>query len=81
MNPNSQLTIILTHDGEFVSYGFIAGLEMVEGDLGWYPSLILITTHGERLDGWKYMVRPYTPHLQIEHKPFRLEYHDASTYD
>jgi hypothetical protein len=69
---NTNYIMILTHDGEFVDYGHITGLEMVQGyrGEGWFPSLILVTIHGVRLEGWKHMVQPYTPNHQ-------LEYHDA----
>jgi len=83
MNPrykvhNTQLTLILTHDGEFVDYGFIVGLELVGGEIGWFPSIILLTVKGELLQGYRYMIRPDCPHLQLEFKPLLLEWHDAS---
>jgi hypothetical protein len=67
MNPN--YIMILTHDEEFVDYGYISGLEMVQSQWsnGWFPSLQLLTMGGEQLEGYKYMIRPVTPNLQLEY--------------
>jgi hypothetical protein len=67
MNPN--YIMILTHDGEFVDYGYINGLEMVQSKWSnaWFPSLKLLTVGGVHLEGWRYMVRPHTPNLQLEY--------------
>jgi hypothetical protein len=62
--------MILTHDGEFVDYGYINGLEMVQSRYSnhWFPSLKLLTVGGNNLEGWRHMVRPHTPQLQLEHE-------------
>lgn len=69
------MVLILTHDDEFIDYGHIVGVEMVKSTVtnGWFPSLKLLTSRGEMLEGRWYMIRPYTPQLQ-------LEYHDAVAY-
>lgn len=62
--------MILSHNGEFVDYGYINGLEMVESKYSnhWFPSLKLLTVSGQRLEGWRYMVRPHAPQLQLEYE-------------
>jgi hypothetical protein len=83
MRPNvkiwtNQRVVILDWDGNYVGIGFIAGAEYIEGENGWFSSAILLTLDGRRLEGWKHMIQPYCVHLQLEHKPMLLEYHDAS---
>jgi hypothetical protein len=66
---NREMIIILEHDGEFVDYGYIVGLEMIQSRFtnAWFPSLKLRTLQGERLQGYQYMIRPYAPHLHLSY--------------
>ncbi len=61
-------------DGEYISVGFVEGVEMVRGRWGWFSSLILLTTRGEYLNGYDHMISPFNQ-LMLEYKPLLLEYH------
>ncbi|MHA1949333.1 MAG: hypothetical protein ACW99G_04995 [Candidatus Thorarchaeota archaeon] len=63
-------------DGEYLGVGFVEGVELVKGAWGWFSSLILLTTHGERLTGYDHMITPFSQPL-LEYKPLLLEYHNG----
>lgn len=64
-SKSNTFVVILDWDGNFVTYGEIHGVEYVQGEYGWYTSLILRTTDGRKLEGWKYMIQPYDPTFQL----------------
>lgn len=51
-------------DGNYQTNAYIIGLEYVEGETGWFTSLILLTTDGRRLEGWKHQITPQVPLLE-----------------
>ena len=57
---------VLTWDGEYIADAFIQGAEYIEGAMGWFSSIILLTLEGEKLYAWKYMIAPYTPLLEYK---------------
>ncbi len=57
---------VLTWDGEFVTDAFIQGVEYIEGVEGWFSSIVLLSTTGEKLYAWQYMLAPYT--LMLEYR-------------
>ena len=61
-----KIVKVLTWDGEFVTDDFIQGVEFVEGVVGWFTSITLLTLTGEKLYAWEHMITPYT--LLLEYK-------------
>ena len=57
---------VLTWEGEYITDAFIQGVEYVEGTIGRFSSIILLTLGGEKLYAWKYMIAPYTPLLEYK---------------
>ena len=51
-------------DETFIAVATIEGLEYIQGNMGWFSSLILKTTDGRRLQGYLYLVRPAVPLLE-----------------
>lgn len=60
-----EMVTILDWEGNFISMGFVKGVEYIEGEHGWYTSLVLLTTDGKVLEGWKHMIQPFQPNLML----------------
>ena len=55
---------VLTWEGEFITNAFIEGAEFVEGTMGRFPTMVLLTLNGKRIYSWQYIMEPYAPLLE-----------------
>jgi len=56
----TKLVRVFDGDGNYIGAAFIEGIKFIKGEYGWFPSLELLTLSGEKLDGWRCCVYPFT---------------------
>lgn len=62
-----NLVHVLDDDGVFLTAATIEGLEYIQGYYGYFTSLVLRTTDGRKIQGYRYLIRPAVPLLEYNH--------------
>lgn len=57
---------VYTWEGDYKCTAYVTGMEYVKGYEGWFTSLVLLTPHGEKIEGWKHMLAPMVPMLEYD---------------
>lgn len=61
-----QQLVRVFQEKKFLGVAFVEGIKFIKGKFGWFTSLDLLFLTGDRVDGWRYSIYPFTPLLEYK---------------